>query len=113
MVAINMWMWPALLLSPTLALTNLSLTYAMVTPACENQSVSALHVVALASLLLSVIFTIMAWYQRLQLSSTLASDAAINRQLFLATTASLVGLLSSLVIAAQWVPIWVLSPCVA
>jgi hypothetical protein len=42
--------WPALLVAPTLALTNLSVTYALVTPSCARQSMLAPNLASAASL---------------------------------------------------------------
>ncbi|MDB5824058.1 MAG: hypothetical protein JWR21_2762 [Herminiimonas sp.] len=105
--------WPAMLLAPSLALTNLSITYALVTPSCMRQSATALHAVAGVSLLLALVFTVAAWrnWRRQAATVDAAGDAAIGRERFIAVVATLVGVLSCIVIAAQWIPGWVLSPC--
>jgi hypothetical protein len=105
--------WPALILSPTLALLNLSAVYALVTPSCRSQSTGAMQWLTAASLLLSLLFTLIAWRNTRRLPAPLESDAAAGRPHFLAQVASMVGLLSSLVLFAMWVPQWVLSPCAA
>ena len=51
--------WPALLLSPSLALANLTVTFALVTPACANQQHGWLHIVTIISIAVSLIFTLM------------------------------------------------------
>ena len=53
--------WPALILSPTLALLNLTAIYALVTPSCHRQSTGAMQWLTAASLLLSLLFTFIAW----------------------------------------------------
>jgi len=107
-----MAIWPAMLLSPFLALANLSITYALVTPQCRQQTEIALHMVALVSLVSTLIFTWMAWREwQSQPHLHLAEDDAPKRHSFLAAVAMMAGAFSCLVILAQWIPQWVLSPC--
>ena len=106
--------WLALLLAPMLALTALGINYALVTPACEQQAkVAWLHGVFAASLLLSVLFTVLSGrnWQRSKVHQVESESQTRNRQRFVALVAVLVGALSSLVLVAQWLPLWVLSPC--
>src|SRR5689334_19617691 len=103
--------WPALIMSPLLALANLTTVYALVTPSCSRQSTGAMQWLSAASLLLSLLFTLMAWRNQRRLAGALASDAASARPHFLAQVAVLVGLLSSLVLFAMWIPQWIVSPC--
>lgn len=105
--------WPALILSPTLALTNLGLVYALVTPSCRGQSTAAMQWLTALSLLLSLLFTYFAWRNACRLPAPAESDAAGGRPHFLALVAGMTGLLSSLVLLAMWLPQWVLSPCAA
>jgi len=105
--------WPALILSPTLALTNLGMVYALVTPSCRAQSTGAMQWLTAASLLLSLLFTFFAWRNSRTLPAPPESDAAGGRPHFLALVAGMVGLLSSLVLLVMWLPQWVLSPCAA
>ena len=104
--------WLALLLAPMLALTALGINYALVTPACEQQAnVAWLHGVFAASLLLSVLFTALAGrnWQRSKVHQ--AESRTRDRKRFVALVAILAGALSSLVLVAQWLPLWLLSPC--
>jgi hypothetical protein len=112
--------WPALLVTPLLALGHLSLAYALVTPSCARQDHATLHALTAASLLVSLLMTLPAWriWRRLTRSQDARSGAthsdagdAESRQPFLALVATLVGALSTLVIAAMWLPVWVLPPC--
>jgi hypothetical protein len=104
---------PALIVSPSLALLNLSAVYALVTPSCHSQSTGAMQWLTAASLLLSLLFTFIAWRNTRELPAPPEGDAAGGRPHFLALVASMSGLLSSLVLFAIWVPQWVLSPCAA
>lgn len=111
----EIWTWLALVITPILALTNLTIAYALVTPACEDQSSLMLHAVAIGSLALSLLLTFMAWqqWQKYSILPTHPEDDADVRKSFLPAVASMAGLLSTLVIAAQWLPQWILSPCFA
>lgn len=103
--------WPALILSPTLALANLTAVYALVTPSCGRQSTGPMQWLSAAALLLSLLFTWMAWRNQRRLADAAPADAASARPHFLAQVAAMVGLLSSLVLFAIWVPQWIISPC--
>ena len=108
--------WPALLLAPTLALTNLSIAYALVAPACAHQTTLAPHAVAAAALLLCAWMTRAAWRNWVEarsMSRQAARDHVTDRPPFVALVACLVGALSCLAVLMQWFPLWVLSPCAA
>jgi hypothetical protein len=108
--------WPALLVAPSLALTNLSVTYALVTPSCTRQSMLAPNLVSAVFLLACIWMSWCAWRnwradRPAEGPSAGDSDAAPARPSFVALVATMVGALSSLVVLAQWFPQWVLSPC--
>src|SRR4029453_10100693 len=115
--------WPALLLAPLVALLDQSVAYALVTPSCAGQSTVALHLVAGLSAALVAVMTLGAWRTWRRITSELdvmgtgppPSDATDGRARgsFVAHVATLVGLLSLLVVLAMWLPIGVLSPCAA
>jgi hypothetical protein len=121
--------WPALLLAPLVALGQLSIAYSLVSPACASQDRSGLHAVAAVSLLLVVAMTVLAWREwlgrgamphengdrqrNLVVPTVTRADSAdaVERPHFVAQIAVVVGALSTLVSAALWLPVWVLSPC--
>ena len=115
--------WPALLLAPLLALADISLAYALVSPACARQDGAILHVVLAVSLAMALAMTTVAWrHWRAVVPSSPDADAAQRttwsdgsdaaaRPGFVALMATLVGALSSLVIVALWTPVWWLPPC--
>ena len=117
--------WPALLGAPSLALTSLSITYALVSPSCALQSTLPMHAVSALSLLACAVFTWAAWrnWTRRPLPYHVPQgpdddarghergDAAERRRPFIALVAWLVGALSCLTVLAQWFPQWILSPC--
>jgi hypothetical protein len=116
--------WPALLLAPLIVLGELSIAYSLVTPSCAHQDRSALHAVAIVSLLAVLAMTAMAWSdwrRHVALDSPAPAgshavtradgDVAGQRPHFVALVAVIVGALSALVCVALWLPIWLLSPC--
>src|SRR6478609_8008809 len=103
--------WPALLAAPTLALTNLSVTYALVTPSCTRQSMLAPNLVSAVFLLACLWMSWGAWRnwragKAARGPSAGDTDAAPDRSPFLALVATMVGALSCLVVLAQWFPQW-------
>ena len=119
--------WPALLLAPLVALSELSIAYALVSPSCASQDRTLLHAVAAVSLFLVLAMTVLAWRewhtdgsgngldarQRVTLPTVTRADSAeaAERPRFVAQIAVVVGALSALVSIALWLPVWVLSPC--
>jgi hypothetical protein len=109
--------WPALLAAPSLALAHLSVSYALVTPSCAAQHSNWLHLSSVVFLAVAVASTAMAFVEargrarRSVPEATMDSDLAEVRPWFIASVATLVGLLSSLVIIGIWIPQWLLSPC--
>jgi len=108
--------WPALLVAPSLALTNLSVTFALTTPACTRQSTLAPNLVSAVFLAACIWMSWGAWRnwhagRRVEGATAGETDAAPDRPPFLALVATMVGTLSCLVVLAQWFPQWVLSPC--
>jgi hypothetical protein len=113
-------LWPALLLTPLLALGHLSLAYALVTPSCARQDSGSLHTLSAVSLVLAVGMTVLAWRTWAAMaapgdgvSNVTESDGtlAASRPRFLGLVSTLVGALASLVILTLWLPVWLLPPC--
>ena len=121
--------WPALLLAPLISLSQLSIAYALVSPACASQDRSSLHAVGAVSLLLVLLLTALAWRDWRGPAAAGRSDAdprlapalptvtradsadAAERPRFIAQIAVVVGAISTLVSIALWLPVWMLSPC--
>ena len=108
-----MRIWLALLVSPSLALAAQSMMFSLVTPSCSMQTRVTIHIVALVTLALSVLFTLMARSAGAPVRFAADHDAdepPVTRH-FLAVVATAVGAISSLVILCMWIAAWVLSPC--
>ncbi len=106
--------WPALLLSPSIALANLTITFALVTPSCANQQHGWLHTVTAISIGVSLLFTLMAAYANTinpQSEGNAAKDEPRARPHFLASLSLWCGIFFTATIAAQWLAQWILSPC--
>jgi hypothetical protein len=107
--------WPALVIAPFLALANLSITYALAAPECSRQSDVAMHIVSAAILAVCVVLTLVAWRNWLAQGggggAPQREDDVAVRGRFMSAVAGMVGILSCLVVIAQWFPQWVLSPC--
>jgi hypothetical protein len=108
--------WPALLLSPLLALAAQACAYALASPGCAQQRGPWLHAVPLVFLLLALALTVLAW-RDMRRRAPGAPHADADRRgangYFVACAATGTGALSSLAIVALWVPLWWLSPCVS
>jgi hypothetical protein len=107
----RLWVWPGLLLAPTLFLSQLSLNYALVPAACASQQWSWLSVVPAVSLLVTVIATLLARrdVRAARLDEGASTDGA---DLFLARCALAVGTFSSIAIVLQWATQLAVHPCV-
>ena len=107
--------WPALLLAPSIALGNAAVAYALVTPSCARQDVTTLHLMSIASLLACLLFSFGAYlnWQRARALAGPQEAPEQARRRFLSQVATLCGLLSALVVLAEWLPVWMVSPCIA
>lgn len=104
--------WLALLLAPSLVLAALGINYALVTPVCERlMDLAWLHAVFAASLLLCVLFAGLAWRNWSKAVRYAELNRKRERKSLVALLGALLASLSALVLVAQWLPLWVLSPC--
>jgi hypothetical protein len=103
--------WLALLGTPLVSLGNLGLAYALVTPSCGHQTTTALHGVSAVSLAACAVLAWLAYRATMPAGPRDDGGDPATRRLFVARMAWWVALLFSLVTAAQWLCIWILSPC--
>ena len=106
-----MRIWFALVVAPTIALVDQSISYAAVAWACMHQQVAAVHVVHFAALVMTVIATLAAWQLWRTTRAVSPGDETLARRRFLAGIAVGAGTFSALAIGAMWLPAWVIAPC--
>ena len=92
--------WPALILAPLFALAAQIIAYALVTPACEHGKAWVLHATFFVFFALCVATTLSAW----------ATLRAARRE-FLPLASMWSGMFFSAVVLAQWVAMFIVSPC--
>jgi hypothetical protein len=106
--------WLALIVAPSLALVCLSVNYALVAlmRACASANV-ALNGVSIASFVVCVAATLLAWRRWRTTRDALAADSVAlpARAGFMASVATGVGVISVLSILAISIPQWLLPPC--
>jgi hypothetical protein len=103
-----MRIWLALIVAPLLALTDLTVSYASVGFACAHQAPLSVHFVHLAFLAGAAACTfgaLRAWRQ------DASPNEATAQTHFLAGVAMAAAALSTVTIAAMWMPTWVVSSC--
>ena len=102
--------WSALLLSPAIAMINMSLAYNMVGPACEPQEQGMLlELISLGSVALSLFLSRLALAESRELDIAPYDDLLLKQ--FFATFSYYVALLFSLDTFAQALAILLMSPC--
>jgi hypothetical protein len=106
-------LWTGLLLAPAAFLLGLEVSYAAVTRACFDTGRGLIHLVQLGCLLLAVLGTLVAWRNwRTEGSAWPGQEGgASGRTRFMAGLGLLTSALFILVILAQGIPGFVLSPC--
>ena len=105
--------WPALLVAPLVAFTNAAIAYALVSPSCSRQELVDLHLLSIVSLLACFVVTVPAalnWQRARALASQVEAPAQA-RDRFFSQVGTLTGLLCTLVVLAEWLPVWIVSPC--
>lgn len=116
----DMRSWAPLFVAPVIALADLSVLYAMVTPSCARQDRIGLHAVAALSLVVVIWLTILAWRiwrkesrrSGEEVAASVVRGSSTARQpSFIDLVAMLVAGLSLLVCVAFWLPVWLNSPC--
>jgi hypothetical protein len=106
-------LWIGLLVPPVAFLLNLELAYALVPAACSSKTGLIVHLVHLACLLLDLSGGFVAWRVWRSAGAEWPGDAGGKsaRSRFMAGSGVIGSALFALVIIAQWIPSFVLSPC--
>jgi len=105
--------WTGLLLAPATFFAHLQGAYVLVPRACRYHADVWLHVVGVASVLLAALGTGVAWrvWTAAGRDASTETGGAVGRARFLGLTGFAVGALFVLLLTAQWVAAFVISPC--
>lgn len=106
-------LWMGLLVPPAAFLLNLEVAYALVPKACAAGTILIVHLVHLLCLSLSLVGGLVAWRTWRTVGVVWPGEEGdkVARSRFLAGSGVLGSALFALVILAQWLPTFVLSPC--
>ena len=106
-------LWTGLLLPPAAFLLNLEVAYALVPVACSSGATLPVHLVHLGCLILALVGGVFARRCWRATGSTWSGEEGgrLGRSRFMAGLGLLVSALFALVIVAQWIPSFLLSPC--
>src|SRR5690349_11038949 len=106
-------LWAGLLLAPTAFLLNLEVAYGMVPVACSHQNRLLPHLVHAICFLLAAtggFFALRSWRSSGEIWPG-DEGGPVGRTRFMAGLGLLLSIMFMLVILAQWIPSFVLSPC--
>lgn len=106
-------LWTGVLLPPLAFLTNLEVAYAFVTRSCDRGDQLLIHLTHAVCLLLSLGGLWAAWraWQAEGAEWPGQAGGVVGRTRFMAGLGLLIGAMFTLVILAQWIPGFLLSPC--
>jgi hypothetical protein len=108
-------LWAGFVLGPVAWALHLQLVYAASQQACEgNLEVTSLHVMSalcLAAAIVGVLLTIWLWRHERFTAPSQFDGEYVARRRFMSVEGLMTGTLFSLVIIAQWIAVFYLSPC--
>jgi len=107
------WLWFGILAGPLAFLLNLQLSYMLVQPVCVAAHHLVLHLVPAGALLLTASGGVSAWrnWRRTERAGSSKAGGVLPRSRFMAGVGLLTSGLFLLVIVAQWLPNFILTPC--
>jgi hypothetical protein len=102
-----------MLAAPIATLVQLQTNYALVLWACGAGREWALHLVALIALLISIAGGLLSWRNWRRAGAVWETEGAgvLPRSRFMALVGVLISALITLVVIAQWIPIFIYEPC--
>jgi hypothetical protein len=106
-------LWGGLLTVPVVALVNIVVAYTFVQFSCRDADDTRLHLELGIALLLVAAGTFASWrsWRGSDRERSLEDGGMVPRTRFMALCGMMLGLLTLLLIAAQWIPVFILSPC--
>jgi hypothetical protein len=106
-------LWACVLAGPLAALTQLQANYALVLWVCGSGQGWALHLVSFLALLVTAGAGLLAWRNWRRAGAVWEDGGAgvLPRSRFMAAVGMLVSAHSALVVIAQWIAVFVFSPC--
>lgn len=110
-----MRIWVALIVAPLLAIIDQSVAFALVGWSCAHQTTIWIHVTHAAFLVAAGLCAGFAWpeLRRTEAVAIASTTISISQRRFLAGIAASTAVISTLAIAAMWLPTWMIAPCVA
>jgi hypothetical protein len=107
------WLWFGILAGPLAFLLNLQLSYMLVQPVCVTAHHLILHLVPGGALLLTASGGVSAWrnWRRTGQAESSQAGGVLSCSRFMAGVGLLTSGLFTVVIVAQWLPNFLLSPC--
>jgi hypothetical protein len=105
--------WTGMLLAPAAFFAHLQGAYVLVPRACRYHADVWLHVVGVASVVLAAVGTWVAWrvWSEAGRHESTEPGGALARARFLGLVGFVMGALFVLLLAAQWLVAFVISPC--
>jgi hypothetical protein len=108
-----MRIWIALIVAPTLALTDLTVAFATVTPSCAHQLPFVIHVVHgifFVATLMCALAAWSTWRAPVNETTNIETPAQVH---FLAGIATAAAALSAIAILAMWMPVPLIATCIS
>ena len=107
------WLWFGILAGPLAFLLSLQISYMLVQPVCVTTYHLILHLVPVGALLLTASGGVSAWWswQRTGHAASSKAEVVLPRSRFMASVGLLISVLFLVVIVAQWLPNFILTPC--
>ena len=104
-------LWAGVLVGPIAALIQLQVNYALVLWSCSHRSTWPLHLVSVLALLATIVAGLLPYRirERIRIDEDGAGPAA--RTKLMAVVGILISILSSLLIIAQWLAVFIYDPC--